>query len=173
MINEQDVRNIAKEEIESHAHESQFNVGPVRAHTHNGVDSTPINTINLSNYFIRLFENQNQLTAANYAVSHTLFVNDNMSGIYKVGAVSAVFSTASTSGTLQIEVATGTQAIASGSNQLSAAMSLAGTANTTVNGLLLPNLMSLTAGARINLIFGGTVTNLAKCAVTVVLRLIG
>lgn len=113
---------------------------------------------------------QNQVAAATFAVSHTIHLNDNVSGTYKVVGASAVFSTASTSGTLQVEVATGTQAVASGTNQLTGTVSLAGTANTTVNGTVIASPTTVTAGSRINLIFAGTVTNLANCAITVVLQ---
>lgn len=117
-------------------------------------------------------DNQNQVAAASYAVSHTIFVNDNVSGTYQVASVSAVFGTASSSGTLQVEVATGTQAIASGTNQLSGTISLAGTANTVVNGTLVAaaSLTTISAGARVNLIFGGTVTSLANASITVALK---
>lgn len=113
---------------------------------------------------------QNQVAAASYAVSHTIFVNDNVSGTYKVVGASAVFGTASTSGTLQVEVATGTQAVGAGTNQLTGTISLAGTANTTVNGTVIASPTTITAGARVNLIFAGTVTNLANCVVTVTLQ---
>lgn len=113
---------------------------------------------------------QNQVAAASFAVSHTIFVNDNVSGTYKIVAVSAVFGTASTSGTLQVEVATGTQAITAGTNNLTGTISLAGTANTVVNGTILASPTTVSAGARINLIFAGTVTNLANCAITVALQ---
>lgn len=117
-----------------------------------------------------IHDNQNQVAAASYAVSHTIFVNDNVSGTYKIAGVTATFGTASTSGTLQVEVATGTQAIASGTNQLTGTVSLAGTANTPVNGTLIASPTTISAGSRINLIFGGTVTNLANASVTVVLK---
>lgn len=117
-----------------------------------------------------LTDNQNQVAAASYAVSHTIYVNDNVSGTYQVAGVSVVFGTASTSGTLQVEVATGTQAVGSGTSQLTGAVSLAGTANTTVNGTLIASPTTVSAGARINLIFGGTVTNLANASITVTLK---
>lgn len=116
-----------------------------------------------------LGDNQNQVAAASYAVSHTIFVNDNVSGTYQIVAVSAVFGTASSSGTLNVEVATGTQAIGSGTNQMSSTISLSGTANTTVNGTITTQ-TAITAGARINLIFAGTVTSLANCSITVALQ---
>jgi hypothetical protein len=115
-------------------------------------------------------DTQNQVAAATYAVSHTIYVNDNLSGTYQVAAVSAVFGTASTSGTLQVEVATGTQAIAAGTNQLTGTMSLSGTANTTVNGTVIASPTTITAGSRINLIFAGTVTNLANASINIVLK---
>lgn len=115
-------------------------------------------------------DNQNQVAAASYAVSHSIFVNDNVSGTYQIAAVSACFSTASTSGTLQVEVATGTQAVASGTNQLTGTVSLGGTANTTVNGTIIASPTTITAGSRINLIFAGTVTNLANATINVILK---
>lgn len=113
---------------------------------------------------------QNQVAAASYAVSHPIFVNNNDGSTYRVAAVSAVFGTASTSGTLQVEVATGTQAVAAGTNQLTGTMSLSGTANTTVNGTIIASPTTISSGARVNLIFAGTVTNLLNCVVTVSLQ---
>jgi len=113
---------------------------------------------------------QNQTAAASWAVSHTIYVNGNSGDTYKVAGVSAVFGTASTSGTLQVEVATGTQAVGAGTNQLTGTMSLSGTANTTVNGTVIASPTTITAGSRINLIFAGTVTNLANAAVNVILQ---
>lgn len=115
-------------------------------------------------------DNQNQVAAASYAVSHTIFVNDNVSGTYQIAGVTATFGTASTSGTLQVEVATGTQAIASGTNQLTGTVSLSGTANTPVNGTVIASPTTVAAGSRINLIFAGTVTNLANASITVALK---
>lgn len=123
----------------------------------------------MPNYEV-LTDNQNQVAAASYAVSHTIYVNNNVSGTYKIAGVTATFGTASTSGTLQVEVATGTQAIASGTNQLTGTLSLSGTANTPVNGTLIASPTTIAAGSRINLIFAGTVTNLANASVTVVLK---
>lgn len=113
---------------------------------------------------------QNQVVAASYAVSHTVFVCPNVSATYAIEGVSVSFGTASTSGTLQVEVATGTQAIAAGTNQLTGTMSLSGTANTTVNGTMIASPTTISAGNRINLIFAGTVTNLANAIVTIALR---
>jgi hypothetical protein len=113
---------------------------------------------------------QGPAAAASYAVSTTVFVNDSVSGTYQVAAVAAIFGTTSTSGTLQVEVATGTQAIASGTNQLTGTMSLSGTANTIVNGTIIAAPTVISAGGRVNLIFAGTVTGLANAAINVVLQ---
>jgi len=120
--------------------------------------------------YVTVTDNQNQVAAASYAVSHTIYVNDNVSGTYKIAGVTATFGVTSTSGTLQVEVATGTQAIAAGTNQLTGTMSLSGTANTPVNGTLIAAPTTIAAGSRINLIFAGTVTNLANASITVVLK---
>lgn len=135
---------------------------------------TAANSLQVNSIIVPVYEfmtdNQNQVAAASYAVSHSIFVNDNVSGTYKVRAASVVFGTASTSGTLQVEVATGTQAIAAGTNQLTGTMSLSGTANTTVNGTVIASPTTISAGARVNLIFAGTVTNLANTTVNVLLQ---
>lgn len=114
---------------------------------------------------------QNQVAAASYAVSHTIFVAPNTGETWQVKAVSAVFGTAGGSGcALQCEVATGTQAIASGTNQLTGTIALTGTANTTVNGTVIAAPTAIAAGNRVNLIFSGTVTGLANACVTVTLQ---
>lgn len=104
------------------------------------------------------------------SASQTVFVCDNISGNFKVAAVSVSFGTASSSGTLQVEVATGTQAVAAGTNQLTGTISLSGTANTTVNGTVIASPTTIAAGNRLNIILGGTLTSLANCSVIVVLQ---
>lgn len=120
--------------------------------------------------FETIQDTQNQVVAASYAVSHTIFVNDNSGSTFRIAAITASFGTASTSGTLQVEVATGTQAIAAGTNQLTGTVSLSGTANTAVSGTLIASPTTIGSGNRINLIFAGTVTNLANCIITVALQ---
>lgn len=132
------------------------------------------NSLQVNGIIVPVYEligdNQNQVAAASYAVSHTIFVNDNVSGTYKIAAVTATFGTTSTSGTLQVEVATGTQAIGAGTNQLTGTVSLSGTANTPVNGTIVASPTTIAAGSRVNLIFAGTVTNLANASITVALQ---
>lgn len=104
------------------------------------------------------------------SASQTIFVPDNVGGTFQVAAVSARFGTASSSGTLQVEVAGAGVAVASGVNQLTGTVSLAGTGNTTVNGTVIASPTNIVAGSAINIILGGTLTNLANCGVTVTLR---
>jgi hypothetical protein len=104
------------------------------------------------------------------SASLSAFVNDNVSGQYVIAGVTATFGTASSSGTLQVEVATGTQATGSGTNQLTGTVSLAGTANTPVNGTLIAAPTTIAAGSRVNVILGGTLTGLANGAIAIVLQ---
>jgi hypothetical protein len=112
------------------------------------------------------------------STSQTLFVAPKTSGsranfgTYKVAYVIVSFGTASSSGTMQIEKATSTQAIASGTNVLTGTMSLAGTANTPVEGTLSsnPGTLTMAGGDRLNVILGGTLTSLANCVVTIGLQ---
>lgn len=120
--------------------------------------------------------------AAAQAVTQTLYIcppaasaatNFPPLGTYQVIGVSAVFSTASTSGTLQLEKATGTQAPGAGTALLTGTMSLSGTANTVVNGTVVanPNTLTLNPGDRLNVIIAGTVTNIVDlCADVYMIR---
>jgi len=103
---------------------------------------------------------------ASTSTSQTLFLSD---AAYLVTAVREIHGTASSSGTLQVEKATGTQAIASGTNILTGTVSLAGTANTVLSGTLVATTSTLTlaAGNRLNAILGGTLTSLANASVTI------
>lgn len=78
-------------------------------------------------------------------------------------AISAAFTTASTSGTLQVEKLTGTTAPGSGTVLLTGTMSLAGTANTVVSGTPITTVASITcaAGDRVGIVIAGTMTGLA------------
>lgn len=104
------------------------------------------------------------------SASLTAFVCDTLSGNYVIAGVSANFGTTSTSGTLQVEVATGSQATGSGTNQLTGTVSLSGTANTPVNGTVIASPTTISAGARVNIILGGTLTGLANACVSIVLQ---
>ena len=90
----------------------------------------------------------------------------------KLVRVSVVFQTASSSGTLNVEKCPVGTAAGSGTDMLSSTISLAGTAAVTVNGTLTTtqSTLKLAATDRLALDFGGTVTNLANCFVTIHLR---
>ena len=117
-----------------------------------------------------LYETEQSFSLGASSTSFTMFVNDKLSGTYKIAAVSVVFGTASSSGTLQVEVATGTTAVGSGTNQLTGTLSLSGTTNTVVNGTVIASPTTIVAGARVNIILAGTMTSLANCCVNVVLQ---
>lgn len=121
------------------------------------------NPVNNQFVYIPLYETMQQTGISASSSSFTLFVNDLLSGANQIVAASVVFGTTSTSGTLQVEVATGTQAVGAGVNQLSSALSLSGTANTPVNGTLIASPTTVPIGGRINVILGGTLTGLANC----------
>jgi limonene-1,2-epoxide hydrolase len=107
---------------------------------------------------------------AQFGTNPTVFVNDTLSGTYVIGGVVAVFGTASTSGTMQIEVATGTQAAGAGTNQLTGVVSLSGATNTAVSGVVIASPTQIVTGARVNIIFSGTTTGLANCCISVILQ---
>lgn len=117
-----------------------------------------------------LYETEQSFNLGASSTSFTMFVNDGLSGTYQIAAVAVVFGTASSSGTLQVEVATGTTAVGSGTNQLTGTVSLSGTANTAVNGTLIAAPTAIAAGSRVNVILAGTMTSLANCCVNVVLQ---
>jgi len=87
----------------------------------------------------------------------------------QVSGVSVTFGTASSSGTADLVKMTGTTAVGSGTTTLTGIMSLAGTANTPVNGTLVSTLatLQLAKGDRLGLKLGGTLTSLANCNITV------
>ncbi len=104
-------------------------------------------------------------TAANYG---TFFVADRK---YKVKGVRVVHGTASSSGTVQVEKLTGTQAKAAGVGLLASAASTAGTANTVLSPTLTSTAadLILAAGDRLGLSNGGTLTSGANLVVEVIL----
>lgn len=104
------------------------------------------------------------------STSQTVLTLDNISGSFQVAGVTANFGTASSSGTLQVEVAGSGVAQGSGVNQLSSTISLSGTANVPVNGTLISAPTTFTNGSRVNIILAGTLTSLANCSISIVLR---
>lgn len=104
------------------------------------------------------------------AGSTTIYVQPNDGYTYQVAGATVTFSTASTSGTITVNVDTGTNAPGAGTAQLTAAMSMSGTANTPVNGTIIASPTSIPAGARISYTTAGTLTNLAGAVLTVYLK---
>lgn len=90
-------------------------------------------------------------------------------GTYRVVGMSIVWSTASTTGTVTVEKATGTQAPGSGTALLTAPLGTATAANTVANGTMITNVntATLAAGDRVNLVFAGNQTNLVDLGVVV------
>lgn len=115
--------------------------------------------------------NQAAFTAATFAVSGPIFTAPNNSNQYVVEAVSERHGTGSTSGTLQVEVAATTVATGSGTNQLSGTIDISTTptSDVTQNGAVTVQ-TPIAAGSSVNLVFGGNISSLAKCGITVVLR---
>lgn len=90
---------------------------------------------------------------------------------YAVVSVQEVHGTASTSGTLNIEKLTGTQASGAGTAVLTGTISLAGAANTVDKGTVKSDgSQNLVVGDRLGTVIAGTMTSLANCAVVVTLK---
>lgn len=89
--------------------------------------------------------------------------------------IAACWSAASTSGTVQLEILSGTQAPGSGSTVLVAAISTAGTANAVVQrqGTDLTTNRQLTQGDRLAFIDGGDLSNLVGLHVTLYCKFLG
>lgn len=89
----------------------------------------------------------------------------------RLKAVKEVHSTASSSGTLQLEKCTGTTAPGSGTSLLTGTVSLAGTANTVLSGTPSSTVATITlaAGDRISIVIAGTMTNLVGGFVSITL----
>jgi len=91
-------------------------------------------------------------------------------GNYRLVGVSATFTTASTSGTLQITHDTGVSAPGSGTALLGSTVSLSGTANTVVSGVPSASVslanQTISPGDRLSLVFAGTLTNLVNLSVS-------
>lgn len=104
-------------------------------------------------------------TAANYGI---FFIADRAC---EVTSVKLRYTTASTSGILQIEKLNGTDALDSGDVVLTGTISLSATANTTYSGTLVSTIAkSLSAGDALALKDAGTLTNLVGLCVSVTVK---
>lgn len=104
------------------------------------------------------------------SATQTVYTVPNDSCTWKLVAASARFGTASSSGTLQVEVAGAAVAAGSGTVQLTGTVALSGTADTTKNGTLIAAPTTVSAGTAVNAVIAGTMTNLANCSVTLVFQ---
>lgn len=90
---------------------------------------------------------------------------------WQILSVNVAFGTGSTSGTLQVEHLTGTQASGAGTAMLSSTLALSGTANTVETGTLSSSLTAaqstFSPGDRVGLVIAGTMTSLANCVVQI------
>lgn len=109
------------------------------------------------------------ISVPNLSSSSTSFIAFVSDQTYQIYDVSVSFGTASSSGTLSVEVAPSGTAVGSGTAVLSSTISLSGTHNTPVYGTLVTNIDSLqiVKGSMVNVLLAGTLTNLADCCVTI------
>lgn len=100
------------------------------------------------------------------STSQTVFISDDN---YQICSVYFIFGTASSSGTLNVEVASDGQAVGGGTSALASAANLTGTVNTKQSATLNSSVSSLKVaqGQHVNIILGGTLTGLANAQVTI------
>jgi hypothetical protein len=101
------------------------------------------------------------------SVSGPIFVSD---GYYILRDVRAVQRVASTSGTLQIEHRLSGVAAGSGTNQLTATLSLSSTANTPTRATVISEPTIVAPGDMLGKVIAGTMTSLADCVVSLYLE---
>lgn len=105
------------------------------------------------------------------AGSTTIFVMPSLAETFQVAGATVTFSTAGGSGAaITVNIDTGTQAPGAGTAQLTGTMALTGAANTPVNGTVITTPTNITSGARISYTTSGTLTGLAGCVLTVLLK---
>lgn len=101
--------------------------------------------------------NQYQATIPAGGTSLTIFIANRA---YRVKSVKAIWSTASSSGTVDVKKDTGTNAPGAGTTVLTGTIGTASTANTTASGTVTGTVATktLAAGDRLAITFGGTTT---------------
>lgn len=143
----------------------------VTDHKHNGYDASRIDW--------------NDLNRKRYFIQHTLIAGDAATpgnfGVIAIVPIKSVlisakvsYAVASSSGTLQVEKLTSTQAPDGGTNMLVSTISLSGTANTVITGTpsATPVSKTLEAGDRICLKDAGTLTGLSNLTVLIELQIV-
>lgn len=104
------------------------------------------------------------------AGSSTVYIQPNDGFTYQVAGFEVTFSTTSSSGTITINVDASTNAPGAGTAQLTGTVSLAGTANTPVSGTVITSPTTISNGSRISYTTAGTLTGLAGCVGTIILK---
>ena len=113
---------------------------------------------------------QSAAAASAWAVSHSIFVVPNDGSQWIVDGPPTVFvNVASTSGTVKLEVALSGVTVGSGTDQ-TATLATNALTHQVVNGVSVLGPTVMTAGATLNAIWAGTVTNLANAVLTVPIR---
>jgi hypothetical protein len=98
-------------------------------------------------------------------LDQNVFIADNT---YQLTAVRCVYSVAALlSGTLQVTIETGTSAPGSGTSQLTSAINLSTTVNTVYSGTIIGSPTTISAGNKVSINVGGTLTGLlGTCTLT-------
>ena len=148
--------------------QNQFQVVPIAAHTHNGVDSSSISFTNIVNKniaFAYTLPGATAATSGNYSI---FFISPVATVVQGIQEVHTTAGTDSGTVTLNVEKLTGTTAPGSGTNLIATALSLKATANTVQTATLTTqSLLSLGAGDRLALVLVGTPTAVANVTVTI------
>jgi hypothetical protein len=127
-----------------------------------------LDTLTVNGNIVHGFTNESFQGFAATSTSQTVFISD---AAYTLVGVRESHGTASSSGTLQVEKLTGTQASGGGTNLLTGTISLAGAANTVLSGTVVTTTaVNIAAGDRVGVVFGGTMTSLANCTITLILK---
>jgi hypothetical protein len=146
---------------------SSFKLTKIPAHAHNGVDSLPVSFVNVTDrkmWITSTLVGTQPATAANYGVVFISPFACTVTGVWEAHTTAC-----SSTGTLNIEKLTGTQAPDLGSAMLKTAFPLAAAANTVQEGVLTDTLSSLNlaVGDRLCLADAGTLTDTAGLCVTI------
>ena len=167
-MDEDKIRQIAQNVVDSNSNRNQFNVTSIGFHHHTGQDAPNVNFPDLRQKYMILpytIFGTNAATATNYSVFFTA------PSAMTILGITEVHTTAGSDGsavTLTVEKLTGTTAPGSGTDLLSANFNLKGTANTVQTGTLSSTVgvVQLAAGNRLALKKSGTLTAVANVTIT-------
>lgn len=175
-MDEQQIRMIAREEIDKDSTQSTYNSLSVPRHVHNGVDAHVVSFADIANRKIALYwtlPGTSAATAGNYGV---IFTAPFACTVIGVTEVHQTLGTDAGAVTLQIEKLIGTQAPDAGVALLQNAFNLKGTINTIQNGALVKTILAnvpyvnLAIGNRLCLKDAGVLTAVANVTVVIMLQ---